>query len=74
MTAQGLNYFKFGISSNLDNRVSQYKSILKNVKIRFQHKVIDEDYEKKCMNYLENDLGLHRDSEKFEYRDEEHLQ
>lgn len=23
---------------------------------------------------MENDLGLHRDSEKFEYRDEEHLQ
>lgn len=76
ITAQGLNYFKFGITKNVDSRVSTYKSVLKNVQVRFTHQVEQHnaDHEKKCMSFLENNLNLDRDSEKFEFRDEAHLQ
>lgn len=76
MTADGLNYFKFGITKNLDNRMQTYKSVLKNVKIRFSHEIehSNYDYEKKCMKFLQIQLDLPRDSEKFEFRDEAHLE
>jgi hypothetical protein len=55
--------------------VSTYGSILKNVEIRFTHQVChNSESEKKCMNFLENILNLNRESEKFDYRDETHLQ
>jgi hypothetical protein len=56
----------------LESRVATYKSVLKEVKIRFSHDVEhrNTDYEKLCMIYLETRLGLVRDSEKFNYDDE----